>query len=72
MGEDHVLQLLSNKITEVEDEMERLRHIQDELERLREVGGRAGEGRGASPVRMDRTEYLSSPADAGLDLGVCP
>ncbi len=38
LGEDHVLDLESNKMTEVEDEMERLRHIQRELQRLREVG----------------------------------
>ncbi len=45
LGEDHVLDLVSNKITEVEDEMERLRHIQRELQRLREMG--AGLAKGA-------------------------
>ncbi len=44
LGEDHVMELVSSKITEVEDEMERLRHIQRELQRLREVG--AGLARG--------------------------
>mgnify|MGYP005813858735 CR=1 FL=1 len=38
LGQDHVLNLLSVKITEVEEEMERLRYMQRELQRLRELG----------------------------------
>ncbi len=44
LGEDHVMELVTTKITEVEDEMERLRHIQRELQRLREVGAGLAKG----------------------------
>jgi DNA-binding transcriptional MerR regulator len=39
-----ILDLLSHKIIEVEQEMERLKHIQSELERLRELGSGLTEG----------------------------
>jgi hypothetical protein len=44
LGEDHVLDLVSNKITEVEDEVQRLRQMQRELERFREVAAGLAEG----------------------------